>query len=72
MHVRRSPFSRYSSSRVIMFAITCNQMLSCLVENKELDFFCSPATIFFSFERRNANLGGAMVFLCKPMQFEAI
>jgi hypothetical protein len=55
MDVRMSPFSRYSSSRVIMCTITCNQMLLCLVENKELHFFCSPATIVFSLERRNAN-----------------
>ena len=53
MHVRMSPFSRYSSSRVIMCAITCNQMLSCLVENKELHFFARLRP-FFSLERRNA------------------
>ena len=47
MHVRISPFSRYFSSRVIMCTITCNQMLSCLVENKQLLFFARPQPYFF-------------------------
>ena len=67
-----SPFSRYSSSRVIMCTITCNQMLSCLVGNKQLHYLCSPATISFLLELRNAIFWRAMVLLCKPMQSQAI
>ena len=56
MHVRMSPFSRYSSSRVIMCTITCipNALLSCLPQNKQLRSF-GRLQPFFSLERRNAN-----------------
>ena len=73
MHVRMSPFSRYSSSTVIMCTITCipNALLSCLPQSKQLRSFARLQPFFF-IRAAKCNFFWRNGFLCKPMQLQAI
>ena len=75
MHVRMSPFSRYSSSTVIMCTITCipNALLSCLPQSKQLRSFARLQPFFF-YEKNGALriFSWIIISLCDPMRMQAI